>query len=78
MQWSTSVYPDLIAASYVVGCSRGVGRAIALAFARQGVLGLVISTKSSELSDDFLTHIDINVTRVVVVKADVTKADEVA
>lgn len=61
-----------------LGSSRGLGKAIVLAFALQGVKGLVINSHRQSLESlDFGECLDTSVTQVLFVKADVTSLSDV-
>lgn len=61
------------------GSSRGLGRAIAAAFAREKALGIVLNCTKTEVSavdvDDMVSILGHE--KILVVKADVTQLDQV-
>lgn len=61
----------------VTGASRGIGRAIALAFASEGANVVINYASSSEAADKLATEIAELGGEAIAVKADVSKADQV-
>jgi 3-oxoacyl-[acyl-carrier protein] reductase len=63
--------------SLVTGASRGIGRAIALTFAREGSEVIVNYTKSKDKADDVVKEIMKMGRKAIAIQADVANKDEV-
>lgn len=61
----------------VTGSSRGIGRAIALAFAREGANVVVNYVKSRNKAEEVVSQIEAMGKRTVAIKADVSSINEV-
>ena len=61
----------------VTGSSRGIGRAIALAFAKEGANVVVNYLRSEEKAEHVISEIESFGGKAIAVKADVSKIDEV-
>jgi 3-oxoacyl-[acyl-carrier protein] reductase len=61
----------------VTGASRGIGRAIAICFAKEGAKVVINYTNSKSLADSLVAQINKLGTKAISVKCDVSKEDEV-